>query len=282
MCTWRRSPSLNKWAAEGPACGRGCFSFHPRTGSRKSRSENAHPLTGQDAVRLGGLPTPSVELKNSESRSIWFDGYVRTYLERDLQDLAAIENLVDFRRLMRAASYRLGGLANYTELSRDIGVPRTTVRRYLSLLETSFQVTRLEPYSVNRTKRLIKSPKLYWGDTGLALHLAGDAEPTGAHLENLILNDLLAWMEGTLPRAEVLFWRTATDQEVDLVVEVQGRLLAIEVKTSHQIRNRDIRHLVAFGEEYGTDFHGGLLLHGGDEVSWLAKGVPAAPWWKVL
>src|SRR5438034_2050666 len=164
----------------------------------------------------GGFPTPAVHLETAEERAIWFDGYVRTYLERDLQELSAIAALPDFRRLMRAACLRLGQLVNQTELGRDVALPQPTVHRYLNLLETSYLLVRLSAYAVNRTKRLIKSPKLYWGDTGLALHLAAGEEPGGPHLENLVLHDLLAWRDARLDRAEVFYWRTAIGEEVDL------------------------------------------------------------------
>ena len=126
----------------------------------------------------GGFPTPALHLETAQDRAIWFDGYVRTYLERDLQELASIAALPDFRRLMRAACLRLGQLVNQTELGRDVALPQPTVHRYLNLLETSYLLVRLPAYAVNRTKRLIKSPKLYWGDTGVAGHLSGETEPS--------------------------------------------------------------------------------------------------------
>ena len=86
-------------------------------------------------------------------------------------------------------------------------------------MEASYQAVRLAPYAVNRTLRLIKSPKLYWSDTGLALFLAGESEPRGAHLENLVSTDLLAWRDLQARRPEVLYWRTATRIEVDFVIE---------------------------------------------------------------
>ena len=129
------------------------------------------PADWREEVRAGGYPTPAIELGSDDARSLWFDGYLRTYLERDLRTVAAIDNLVDFRRLMRAACLRLGTMVNQTELGRDTRIPRATVQRYLNLLETSFQLVRLVPYSVNRTKRLIRTPKLYWSDPALALWL---------------------------------------------------------------------------------------------------------------
>jgi hypothetical protein len=245
----------------------------------------AQPDTPEDwraLARRGGFPTPAVHLETAHERTIWFDGYVRTYLERDLQDLSAIAALPDFRRLMRAACLRMGQLLNQTELGRDVSLPQPTVHRYLNLLETSYLLVRLSAYAVNRTKRLIKSPKLYWGDTGLALHLAGDEAPGGAHLENLVLHDLLAWRDARLDRAEVFYWRTAVGEEVDLVIEAGGRLLPIEIKATGRPRLGDARHLRTFRAEYGKKARAGLLLHTGNTLEWIAPDVLAAPWWKVL
>src|SRR5690606_32975495 len=184
--------------------------------------------------RRGGFPTPALTLKTPEERAIWFDGYTRTYVERDLQDLAAITSLPDFRRLMRAASLRLGQLLNQTELGRDIALPQPTVHRWLNLLEISYLLVRLPAYAINRTKRLIKTPKIYWGDTGVAMHLAELSEPQGAHLENLVLQDLLAWQHARLTRADLFYWRTTIGEEVDFVIETGDRLLPVEVKTSRR------------------------------------------------
>ncbi len=233
-------------------------------------------------ARRGGFPTPALHMKDSKERAIWFDGYVRTYLERDLQDLAAISALPDFRRLMRAACLRLGQLVNQTELGRDVSLPQATVHRWLNLLETSYLLVRLPAYAVNRTRRLIKAPKLYWGDTGVALHLAGEEEPGGALLENLVLGDLLAWRDARLERAEVGYWRTASGEEVDFVVEAGGKLLPIDVKTGARPRLADAAHLRSFRREYGKKTRAGLLLHTGRTLEWLAPDVLAAPWWRVL
>lgn len=233
-------------------------------------------------ARRGGFPTPAVAMKTSRERAIWFDGYVRTYLERDLQDLASISALPDFRRLMRATCLRLGQLVNQAELGRDVALPQPTVHRWLNLLETSYLVVRLPAYAINRTKRLIKAPKLYWGDTGVALHLAGDDEPGGAHLENLVLHDLLAWRDARLDRAELGYWRTAIGEEVDFVVEAGGSLLPIEVKSGARPRLAEAAHLRTFRAEYGRQARAGLLLHTGSKLEWLTPDILAAPWWKVL
>lgn len=245
-------------------------------------AQPGEPADWRECALRGGMPTPSIHLEDQAERSIWFDGYVRTYLERDLQDLSSISALPDFRRLARAACLRLGHTVNQTELGRDVALAQATVHRYLNLLEASHLLVRVPAYSVNRTKRLIKSPKLYWSDVGLALHLAQLDEPVGAHLENLVLGDLLAWRDARPQRAEVLHWRTTAGEETDFVVEADDRLLPIEVKATRRPRLRDIGGLRAFGAEYGERARAGLLLHTGDTIEWLAPNVLAAPWWRIL
>jgi hypothetical protein len=246
---------------------------------------SAGPAEAEDwraLARRGGFPTPALHLRTARDRSVWFDGYVRTYLERDLQDLSSIAALPDFRRLMRAACRRVGQLVNQTELGRDVALSQPTVHRYLNLLETSYLLVRLPAYASNRTKRLIKAPKLYWGDTGVALHLGEGEEPGGAQLENLVLQDLLAWRDARVDRAEVSYWRTAVGEEVDLVIEAGGRLLPVEVKATARPRLADAVHLRTFRAEYGRKSRAGLLLHTGSTLAWLAAEVLAAPWWRVL
>ena len=129
----------------------------------------------QEAVRAGGYPVPALAA-DAGFRARWFDGYVQTYLERDLRQLSAIDQLMEFRRLMQLCAVHNGRLLNIASLAADAGLAAATARRYINLLETSFQVTRVPAYAVNRGKRLVKAPKLLWTDTGLAAHLAGIAD----------------------------------------------------------------------------------------------------------
>ncbi|HEX2780303.1 MAG TPA: DUF4143 domain-containing protein, partial [Gemmatimonadaceae bacterium] len=244
-------------------------------------ADPAPPEPWRELARRGGYPTVVTELAGDEDRALWFSGYATTYLERDLRELAAIENLADFRRLMRAVTLRIGNLLNQTELGRDAGLPQPTVHRYLNLLETSYQLVRLPAYAVNRTKRLIKTPKPYWCDTGLAMHLAQEREPRGVHLENIVLADLLAWRDAQVDPPQLHYWRTATGEEVDFVIEHGDELLPIEVKTGRSVSVSDARHLLSFRGEYGARCRSALLLYDGDETYWLTDGVLATPWWCV-
>lgn len=225
---------------------------------------------------------PAYELSGSGERALRFSGELQTYLERDLPELRAVENLGEFRRLAQAACRRIGSLLNQAELGRDGGLSQPQVRRFLNVLEASFLALRRPADAVDRTRRLIKAPKLYWGDTGFALHLSGKSEPRGAHLENLVVLDLLAWRELEMPRPEVLCWRTARGTEVDFVVETPQRLLPIEVRSAIRLRPAGARGRETFLDESVDRSDGGLLLYGGDEVFPLTGRVLAAPWWHVL
>lgn len=245
------------------------------------KAQNA-PEDWKSLAGRGGYPVPAVHMKSASDRAVWFEGYVRTYLERDLQQLSSISALPDLRRLMRAAAIRVGQMLNQTELARDVALPQPTAHRYLNLLELSYLLIRIPAYAVNRTKRLMKTPKLYWGDTGLALHLAGNGEPTGAHLENLVLLDLVAWRDGQTDRREILYWRTAVGEEVDFVIEAGEKLLPVEVKATARPRLGDAAGLRAFRREYPKAARRGLLLHAGTQLEWLGEDALAAPWWMVL
>ncbi len=235
----------------------------------------------RELVKHGGYPTPALELNNEIERSIWFDGYVRTYLERDVLQLANVTNLIEFRRLATLLCHRIGQVVNQSELGRTAAIPQSTVNRYLNLLEASYQLVRIPAYTRNRVKRLIKSPKPYWSDPGLALHISG-SEPTGAHFENLILCDLLVWRDSSTSGGEIFHWRTTHGVEVDFVLETATGLIPIEVKLTTQPRIRDTTNLHVFLDEYKDDTRSGLLIHAGSETTWLTKNVIAVPWWRVL
>lgn len=235
----------------------------------------------RDLARRGGYPVPAHQLSDGVRQREWMAAYAATYLERDVRQLSAIGSLADMRRVMAALCLRTGGLLNQAEVARDLGVPATTVQRFIGLLEISYQLVRVPGFAVNRTKRLIKAPKVYWSDTGLALHLSGEPSARGAHLENLVVNDLLAWAGSRTERPSLLHWRTAGGAEVDFVVELPGRLLPIEVKASRRVGHADARHLRSFLADY-PEAPAGLLLDDGDEVFWVDRGVLAAPWWRVV
>ena len=239
-------------------------------------------LDWHSAVLEGGYP-PAIGLTQRE-RVRWFEGYVQSYLERDLQQISAIENLADFRRLMRLAAARIGSIMNQSDLARSAGIKQPTVHRYLNILETSYQIFRLPAYAVNRSKILIKAAKLYWPDTGLASFLADVTDTAalnkvpnpGVYLENLILKEILPWTQSSVPKASIFYWRTTGGEEVDFILSWKGKLLPIEVKAASRVTPSDCKTLEAFLDEYEEATHG-IILYGGQRVEKITSRVFACP-----
>lgn len=241
-----------------------------------------------EAVHRGGYPVPSMH-PDPVFRAQWYDGYVQTYLERDLARLSAVENVVEFRRLMGMCAARNGQLLNAAALADGLQISQATARRYLSLLEQSFQILRVPAYAVNRGKRLIKAPKLYWSDTGLASHLAGvfslgdllSDRIWGPWLENFVAIHLLVFVALQSPRATVSHWRTSDGREVDFVVEWGRRLLPIEIKASPKPVLSRLSGLNAFLDTYeGVPF--GIVLCTCSEPFLLSSRIIALPFEQLL
>jgi predicted AAA+ superfamily ATPase len=215
----------------------------PRVQTQPIRREN---------ILGGGLPP--ICLKLVRRAELWFKGYEQTYLERDVRELGRIADLMSFRNLMRLAALRTGQVLTVSELARDAKLNAVTTSRYLSLLELSFVISRLTPYLANRASRLIKSPKLYFSDSGLAAHLAGithadlDTEDPlwGALLETYVAQNLGAILGSDWPEARLNYWHVQGRQEVDFVIEVGREALALEVKASARWDDRDLAGLRVF------------------------------------
>ncbi len=237
------------------------------------------------AVFEGGYPEV-VRLDGDRARNIWREGYVATYLERDLRNLSQIGDLPDFLRLLRLAVLRAGGLINVDGLARDAGLASSTARRWLNLLEVGYQLVTVPAYATSRTKRLVKSPKLYPTDSGLGCFLCGIHDPAelrrspqlGSLFESYVLHHLAAYVELLASSATLLYWRTHRGEEVDFVVETPSRLLPIEVKTSTALGKRDLRGLAAFLREYPDAAPFGVVLYGGREWLRPTRDVVAIPW----
>jgi predicted AAA+ superfamily ATPase len=210
---------------------------------------------------------------------------VATYLERDVIQQSPLASLTDYRRTLRAATLTMGQLVNVASMARDVSVTASTVRRYLELMEATHMLGRLPAYAINRTKRLIKSPKIYLGDGGLAAFLAGDHDAdtawrsplAGAYLEQAVLQELLVEASLMTPSAAVYYWRTSDNYEVDFVVEWGRKLIGIEVKRTSRPLHADARGLRVFIEEYRDRATCGVLLHTGEEVRALGERIVALP-----
>ncbi|MFH1177873.1 MAG: DUF4143 domain-containing protein [Acidobacteriota bacterium] len=175
---------------------------------------------------------------------------------------------------------------NIDGLARDAGLPSSTARRWLDLLEVTCLASMVPAYAVSRTTRLIKTPKLHAADSGLACHLCGVASAAalaqspllGALFEGYVHHHLVAYASLLSARAQVLYWRTAGGTEVDFVVEMPDRLLPIKVKTSRSLSRSDLKGLEAFLREYPERAPIGVVLYAGSEWQRPARDVLAIPW----
>ena len=224
------------------------------------------------------LTTPEAVLR-------WWEGYVATYLERDLRQMSQVESLVDFRRVMALLALRTGQLVNQSDVARDAGLSQPTIHRYLNLLEATHLFERVPAYLVSHTTRLLKSPRAFWSDVGLAVFLAGyygvdelaGARELGAFFETLIYQHLRVSSGLLTPRGRLHFWRTQTGDEVDFVIEHGRRLLGIEVRMTDAPGYRHTTGLQRFLNEHPLAA-GGILVHGGQEIRRLDERIVAVPW----
>lgn len=215
----------------------------------------------------------------------WWEGYVATYLERDLRQLSQVDSLPDFRRVMGALALRQGSLLNRSEIARDTSVTQPTSHRYINLLQTSLLLDLVPSYAVNRTKRLVKAPRPYWFDTGLASFLSGHYDITslrasreaGSAFECLALMHLSVLSRLLTPQGRLHYWRTVGGTEVDFVLEHGRRLLAFEVKLATSAGYGDTAGLRTFMRDY-PECVAGVVVHAGDEVRVLSDRIVAVPW----
>jgi hypothetical protein len=189
----------------------------------------------ESAIVRGGFP--ELHANPSIDHVAFYNSYLATYLERDVRTLANVGNLRDFERFLRACALRSANLLNKADLARDVGISPTTANHWLSTLEASGQVVLLEPWFSNRTKSIVKSPKIYLADTGLLCALLNirseealyQAPAAGAIWETFVFAQLRARERRAGRVGSLFFWRDRT-REVDFVVEVGGRLELFEAK----------------------------------------------------
>jgi predicted AAA+ superfamily ATPase len=233
-------------------------------------------------ILRGGMPP--VHRVSPADAAVWFRGFEQTYVERDVRDLARVDDLLGFRTVIKLAALRSGQVLNMSQLARDAHLPVATTTRYLQLAETSFLFRRLAPFLRNRSSRLIKTPKLYVTDSGLAAHLAdvetmetGDEEPMrGPLFETYALQNMSSILDAHLPGASISYWHVQGRHEVDFIIEHKKSCIAVELKAAARWTEGDLASLKTFLE--ATPFcHTGILAYNGTQTARLAKNLWAVP-----
>lgn len=203
----------------------------------------------------------------------WYMDYILTYVERDVRQLLNVENSTAFRQFIEICAGRIGQMVNFSDMGNMIGVSYQTTKRWLSILETSFILYTIRPYHKNYNKRIVKSPKLYFYDTGLACALMNirTAEQfqihfaKGALYENFIINEIRKNFLNKGERTNLYFWQDSTKKEIDLIVDLGLNLYPIEIKSGKTINSSFLKNLYYFSELSNNPKDLSYLVYGGDE-----------------
>jgi predicted AAA+ superfamily ATPase len=259
----------------------------PWDSRHRSRGSQSAPRLGMwPAFLRGGFP----ELATDPARdtALWHASYVQTYLERDVRRLRQVGDLTQFQSFLRVLAARSGQLLNLADISRDLGVALNTAKSWLSVLEATYQVLVLRPYFTNSSKRLVKTPKVYFTDTGTLCYLVGLKDPAhaagspmaGVIFETAVVTEIVKVFLGRGEEPQLWFWRTSTGVEVDVIVETGGRLVPVEIKTTATPYPAMSAGIASFCSDVGRAVPG-FLIHGGNHRIPLGKDVLALPYWEL-
>lgn len=256
---------------------------------------NLLPFSASELRRADLLPTsidealckgsyPPIYDRNLDP-SVWYSNYVQTYIERDVRQLINVRDLGQFQRFLRLCAGRTGQLLNLSALGDDADLSHNTAREWISVLEASFIIHRLPPHHRNFNKRLVKTPKLYFHDAGLAAWLLGIESPAqlsthpqrGALFETWVVAEYLKRRLNTARPSNLSFWRDRSGHEVDLLVELDGRLTAIEIKSGATPSPDAMRGLEKWRQIAGEDAGRPCLVYGGAEAQ-DRSNVDVRPW----
>lgn len=213
----------------------------------------------------------------------WFGAYVRTYVERDVRQIRNVTDLQAFEKLLLLCAGRVGQLLNFSNLSNELGVDVKTVQAWMGILQAGFHIFLLPPFHQNFNKRIVKTPKLYFYDTGLAAYLLRIADPKqlyqhafrGALFENFVVSELLKNRLNQGKRSNLYFWRDSTGNEIDVIIDEGMRLMPLEIKSGATVSESYFTNLQYWFKL--TDTKGGKLIYGGDSEQ-RRDEVDVKPW----
>ena len=215
----------------------------------------------------------------------WFPAYINTYIERDVRQLINVRDLSAFQRFIRMCAARTGQLLNLSSLASDCGITHNTAAAWISVLEASYIVFLLRPHFNNYNKRMVKAPKLYFIDTGIAAWLLGirtEEQMTfhaqrGALFENLVVTEFLKSRFNEGRQADIYFWRDSKGLEIDLLLEDGGNLTPVEIKSGQTVASDFMTSLRKWCELSGIPDRPALLVYGGT-TSFVNGNISLVPW----
>ena len=218
----------------------------------------------------------------------WHSNYILTYLERDVRQMVNVRDLATFQRFLRMCAARSGQLLNLSALANDCGITHNTAKAWISVLEASYIVFLLKPHHKNFGKRLVKTPKLYFYDTGIAAYLLGiqDADQLSIHsmrghlFETFIIAELLKCRYNRGFASNLYFWRDNTGNEIDLIIESGEKLLPLEVKSGQTVTRDYFKVLEKWLAFAGEEAGGARIVYGGEERQ-NRSGVEILPWFSI-
>jgi len=234
------------------------------------REDSRAHATEDYMLQWGGMP--ALLPLSGEERWKWLKDYEYTYLERDVSDLARLDDLEPFTKFQRLSALRSGRLLNYSELARDAAVSVDTARRYMEYLKLSYQVMLLQPYYKNIISSVIKTPKLYWIDIGLLRRLSGQrGELSGEIYETMVVNEIFKWIKTAERNVEIFFYRTRSGMELDLLLNTENGFIGVEIKSRKIIVRSDFRPMKEIASVLKKKWLGGLVIYQGDEIKKLSE-----------
>lgn len=247
-------------------------------------SQTIPPSSNLGAFLLRG-GYPGVVAKRNVPLDLWYSSYVQTYIDRDVRGNIREENLLDFQRFLKLLAARTGQELNQAAISRELGISIPTLRSWLSLLESSSLVFLLPPHHNNFGKRIIKSPKIYFMDTGLVCYLVGLQTPAhalaspmaGALFETLVVSHFKKMVDVFGLRDRLYYWRSIDGLEVDLLIDQGGLLLPVEIKLSSTLVPRQWQNLVAW-RDLSKNPKAGLVVSGSRQVGPVGQNITNIHW----
>lgn len=240
--------------------------------------------TMQKLILLGGYPQIH-NLTKAEQQWQWFKDYIATYIERDLRDLTQVADIDTFQKVYKIFAFQTGQLLNFTNIARDLGLSPNTVKKYFSILRTSYQCQILQPYGYSAKKQLIKSPKLFYRDTGLinffmnndSINRMHNCGIWGSILETHVFHQIYSTIKDWPNACELSYWRTNNGAEIDFIIKKGRKILPIEVKSAIAIPAKDMQSMTNFIEDQKEKIPFGIVIYRGESAVYLKKNILAIP-----